>query len=296
MRPDRYAYSAITTRPDFSWPDGKRLALYIAIGVEEYTPDTGMREDIVPDAIRPGSGAPDMVNTAWRDYGNRVGGFRLLDRLRDLGCPPTILLNTDVYDSAPDLIRAARADGAEFVGHGLRNSEHLQAMNRAEEQAYLARVRDRIAQEEGSPPGGWSSPWLAHTPHTIDLLAETGYRYLMDLRLDDQPVWLNTTGAPLLSMPYAAEVNDSSTCIGRQATAESFARMIIAEFDEMRRASRQQPLVMSIILHSFISGQPFRLAALDRAFDHIAAHRNEVWMARPAEICDAFLQAGPAGG
>lgn len=283
MRPDRYSYSAITQRPDFDWPGGKRLALYVAIGVEEYTPDTGETEDIVP-----GAGTPDLVNTAWRDYGNRVGGFRLLDRLAELGCPPTILLNTDVYDSAPALLDAARQAGAEFVGHGLRNSDHLQTMTPEAERAYVAQVRDRIAAEEGRAPGGWSTPWLAHTPHTIDHLAAEGYDYLLDLRLDDQPVRLSTSTRPLLSIPYAAEINDSSSCIGRQVSANDFAQMIIDEFDELLRASTQQSVVMSIVLHSFISGQPFRLRALDRAFQHIACHRDAVWMTTPREISMAF--------
>ena len=289
MNPDRYSYSAITQRPDFSWPEGKRLALYFAIGVEEYTPDVGATEDIIP-----GSGPPDLVNTAWRDYGNRIGGFRLLDRLATLGCPPTILLNTDAYDSAPTLIHAARQAGAEFVGHGLRNSDHLQTMSPAEELAYIEQVRHRIATEEGIAPGGWSTPWLAHTPHTIDHLAAAGYDYLLDLRLDDQPVWLLTSGNSILSIPYATEINDSSSCIGRQVTAEGFAQMIIDEFDEMLSASQQQPLVMSVVLHSFISGQPFRLRALDRALSHIANNQEGVWLATPRAINAAFRQTQAA--
>lgn len=288
MMPNRYEYCAITERADFTWPEGKRLALYIAIGLEEYDPRGGMTEDIIPGAVLPGSGAPDLVNTAWRDYGNRVGGFRLIERLRALGCPPTILLNTDVYDSAPPLMAAARAAGAEVVGHGVRNSDHLQQMDEATELAYLEAVHQRIAQEEGQGPGGWSSPWLAQTPKTVESLVRAGYDYLLDLRLDDQPVWLRTDAGPLLSIPYAPEVNDSSTCIGRQSPARVFADMIIDEFDEMLRASQEQPLVMSIVLHSFISGQPFRLRALDRALAHIAAHRDQVWLTTPRAINAAF--------
>ena len=58
---------------------------------------------------------------------------------------------------------------------------------------------------EGGAPGGWSSPWLSHTPATLDLLVDNGYRYLLDLRLDDQPVWLRDgESGPLLSIPYNA--------------------------------------------------------------------------------------------
>jgi hypothetical protein len=104
------------------------------------------------------------------------------------------------------------------------------------------------------------------------------------MRLDDQPVWLRTQGAPLLAIPYSAELNDSSTAVGRYASARDFSAMIVDEFDEMLLATRDQPLVMSIVIHSFISGQPFRLRALSRALDHIIARRDLVWLTQPGEI------------
>ncbi len=108
-----------------------------------------------------------------------------------------------------------------------------------------------------------------------------------DLRLDDQPVWLNAAGGTLLSVPYALEVNDSSTMIGRNLGARDFADMIDDEFDEMLLAAADQPLVMSIVLHSFISGQPFRLRALTRALQHIAGRAEQVWFTQPGEIAAA---------
>ena len=112
--------------------------------------------------------------------------------MRGLGIPPTVLLNTDVYDEAPAVLEAARRAGAEIVGHGRSNSDSLSGMTPDAERAYLTDVADRIRAARGRRPGGWSSPWLSHTPATLNLLADTGYRYLLDLRLDDQPVWLTT--------------------------------------------------------------------------------------------------------
>lgn len=286
-RQTRYAYSPITDRPDFDWPGGKRLAVYVVMGIEEYNFGPGMSEDIFPGAPK-----PDYVNTSWRDYGNRVGGFRVIDRCRDLGVPLGILLNTDVYDTAPALTDHARGAGCEIIGHGISNSDTLAGMDPTQEAAYLDGVASRIGEHEGHRPGGWSSPWLAQTDHTIDLLKETGYRYLMDLRLDDQPVWLTTRSGPLLALPYALELNDSTTLIGRQTTADAFARMITDEFDELRIASRDRPLVMSVVVHSFISGQPFRLAALTRALSVIAAHHSDVWLTTPGRIA-AHIEAEP---
>lgn len=287
----RYDYSPITARPAGRWPGGKRLAVYVALGVESYRFGDGHTEDLLGDVS-----APDLVNTSWRDYGNRVGAFRVLDRLARLSIPPTVLLNTDVYDTAPDVMTAARRGGAEIVGHGLSNSDSLAGLDPDRERSYLAAVAARIAAEEGAPPGGWSSPWLTHTPSTPDLLAATGYGYLLDLRLDDQPVWLNTLGGPLLAIPYALELNDSTSIIGRGASATDFADMIVDEFDELLEAAAEQPLVMSVVVHSFISGAPFRLKQLTRALQHLTAHGDAVWFTQPRHIHAAFAAMSPPAG
>jgi peptidoglycan/xylan/chitin deacetylase (PgdA/CDA1 family) len=284
----RHEYSPITARPGGQWPGGKGLALYVAIGVEDYRPGEGFTEDLLPDVA-----APDLVNESWRDYGNRVGIFRLLDRLQTFGIPPTILLNTMLYDVAPAVTDAARKVGAEIIGHGVTNSDSLTGLSTAEERGYLDLVAERIEKEEGIRPGGWSSPWLTQTPNTIDLLVECGYRYLLDLRADDQPVWLESSAGPLMSIPYALELNDSSSIIGRQVGARDFADMIIDEFEELLLASRDQPVVMSIVLHTFISGAPFRLRQISRALEHIAQRADEVWFTQPREIFDAFAVMSP---
>ena len=278
-----YPYTPLPARPAGTWPNGARLAVVVCVGVESYRFGDGRTEDVLPDVP-----APDLVNTAWRDYGNRVGAFRIFEALRSLGIPPTVLLNTDVYDEAPAVMEAARRAGAEIVGHGRSNSDSLSEMTPDAERAYLTHVADRIRAHEGAAPGGWSSPWLSHTPATLNLLAETGYRYLLDLRLDDQPVWLTTDSGPLLSIPYNAEINDSSTMIGRQASAHEFADMIVDEFAEL--STTQRPLVMSIVLHSFISGVPFRLRAVRRALERVATG-DGVWLTTPREIHRAVVDS-----
>jgi peptidoglycan/xylan/chitin deacetylase (PgdA/CDA1 family) len=283
--PANYGYTPLPARPTGTWPNGSRLALVVCVGIESYRFGNGHTEDLLADVP-----APDLVNTAWRDYGNRVGAFRLFELLRRLGIPPTVLLNTDVYDEAPDVMEAARGASAEVVGHGRSNSDSLSAMAPDAERAYLTDVADRIRAEEGSAPGGWSSPWLSHTPATLNLLVDSGYQYLLDLRLDDQPVWLSTESGPLLTIPYAAELNDSSTMVGRSMSARDFADMIADEFTELHAAAAHTPLVMSVVLHSFISGVPFRLRAVGRALERIAASEG-VWLTTPREIHRAVVDS-----
>ncbi|HTI35106.1 MAG TPA: polysaccharide deacetylase family protein [Miltoncostaea sp.] len=284
----RYDYSPVGAGADGRWPNGARLAVYVAVGVESYRFGEGHTEDLLP-----GVPAPDLVNAAWREYGNRVGAFRILERLGAAGIPPTVLLNTDVYDTAPAVTDAARRAGAEMVGHGLSNSDSLEGLDAERERAYLDAVSERIRAAEGAAPGGWSSPWLTQTERTPDLLAAAGYRYLLDLRFDDRPAWLRTTGAPLLAIPYALELNDSTSMIGRGVPPGAFAEMIVDELDELLAAATGPPLVMSVILHSFISGVPFRLKHVSRALADIAARGDAVWLTQPRRIHEAYARMSP---
>ena len=283
----RYDYSPITDRPIFQWPGGKRLAVYFAIGLEHYAFGEGLVEDLVP-----GVPAPDVLNTSWREYGERVGAWRVLDVFRGQAIPLSVLLNSAVCSHAPALVEAFAREGAEFIAHGRSNSDSLNGMDEAQESTYLASVAERIEQATGRRPKGWASPWIAETPRTPELLVANGYRYVCDWTMDDQPIRLRTANGPLLSMPYSQELNDSSAMIGRGVGARAFADMVIDQFDEMMATPGEEPLVMSVILHSFIIGQPFRLRALRRALDHIAQHRDKIWLTNPGAIvehCEAYM-------
>jgi peptidoglycan/xylan/chitin deacetylase (PgdA/CDA1 family) len=287
----RYEYSPIGRRKPFRWPNGARIAVYFALGLEQYAFGEGMTENLVP-----GMPAPDVLNTSWRDYGNRVGAWRILDAFGKESIPLAILLNTALCEHAPDLVQACHAAGCEMIAHGYSNSDTLAGMAESEEAAYLRKVAAQLRATTGKAPAGWSSPWIAETALTPDLLQEAGYRYLLDFCMDDQPVWIKTRRGRILSVPYSQEINDSSAVIGRHVGAEEFAGMIIDQFEEMRRTADNQPLVMSVVLHSFISGQPFRLRALRRAIEHIVKSDEPLWLTQPGVIADYFqtLEASSA--
>ena len=275
----RYEHSSIFGRPAYDWPNGKRLAVYFALGIEHYAFNEGLVEKLVP-----GIPEPDVLNTSWREYGNRVGAWRVLNAFVDYKLPLAILLNTAVYEEAPDLMAACRKAGCEIVAHGYSNSEMLAGRSEADEAAYIQGVTESIRKAEGAAPRGWSSPWIAETMATPDILAEAGYDYVLDWIMDDQPVWMKTRNGRILAVPYSHDLNDSSSGIGRQLTGNEFADMIVDQFDEMLRSSADAPQVMPVILHSFISGQPFRLRALRRALDHIMKNADSIWFTQPGAI------------
>ena len=281
----RYEYSPITARPPGRWPNGKGLAVYIALNLEQYAWGEGLVEDLVP-----GIPAPDVLNSSWRDYGNRVGAWRLLELFKQQQLPLSLLINSELYGVAPKLIAAFREHGAEIASHGRTNSEHQAGLNERDERALIEAVTATFVQHEGAPPAGWLSPWIAETERTPDLLDEAGYRYVLDWCMDDQPVWLKTRKGRILAVPYPQELNDSAAIIGRRVSAAEFSDMVIDQFDEMLEQSGEQPLVMGIALHSMSVGQPFRLRQLRRALAHLAKHRDAVWITTAGEIATAFAQ------
>ena len=275
----RYDYSPITERPDYSWPGGARLAVYIGLNLEHFAFAEGLGAELAP-----GGPQPDILNYAWRDYGNRVGAFRLLGLLDELNFPASVLANSAMYAYAPQLMAACRARGDEIVGHGRTNSERQSVLPEDAERQLIADSSRTIAEAEGTPPQGWLSPWIAESQVTPDLLQEAGYTYTLNWCMDDQPVWMRTRGGRILSIPYPQEANDIPAIVARKDGAAQFADMLIDNFDEMLDQSRHQPLVMGIALHPYIVGQPYRLRHLRRALAHIATPRDEVWLTRAGDI------------
>jgi len=210
--------------------------------------------------------------------------------------PATVLLNSAMYDYAPDLVAAHRARGDEMAGHGRTNSERQSVLPEAEERRLIADSTEAIVRHEGTAPRGWLSPWIAESRTTPDLLAEAGYRYTMTWCADDAPVWMRTRGGPLLAMPYPQEVNDIPAIAARRESAEAFARMIVDDFEERLRQLRADglPQVMGIALHPYIIGQPHRLRVLRRALSVVAQARGDVWITTAGAIFD-HVAALPAG-
>ncbi|MBL8793340.1 MAG: polysaccharide deacetylase family protein [Planctomycetia bacterium] len=291
MLPDhgRYAYSAINARPDYRWPQGKRLAVYLALNLEHFAFGDGLGEELAP-----GGPQPDVLNYAWRDYGNRVGVWRLLELFEELQLPASVLVNTTLYDYCPAVMAAFRQRGDEIVAHGRTNAERQGSLPPDQERLLIDETTRTIAQHEGRAPAGWLGPWISQSWQTPDLIREAGYRYCLHWCCDDQPIWFQTRAGRLLSVPYPQEINDIPAIVVNRASATEFADMIADNFDEMRDPSQRQPLVFGIALHACIVGQPFRLRQLRRALAHIGQQRDAIWLTRPGDVA-AHIESLPPG-
>ncbi len=285
----RYDYHAWPKRRPYSWPGGARLAVYLGLNLEHFAFGEGLGAELAP-----GGPQPDVLNFAWRDYGNRVGAWRLLELLDELKLPATILLNSAMYDYAPELVAAHRARGDEIAGHGRTNSERQSVLPEAEERALIAESTAAIARHEGTPPRGWLSPWIAESRATPDLLAEAGYAYTLNWCADDAPIWMRTRGGRMLAVPYPQELNDIPSIVGRKDGAEQFADMVVDDFEERLHQTRDGlPQVMGIALHPYLVGQPYRMRHLRRALTHLATRRDVVWITTAGGVLDHVLTLPP---
>jgi peptidoglycan/xylan/chitin deacetylase (PgdA/CDA1 family) len=286
MVPERYAYSGIVDRPKVRWPNGARLALWVVPNVELY-------EYIPPNRVRdpwPRMPHPDVFGYSHRDYGNRVGIWRLFDVVDELNVKCSVSLNLGVFQHFPEVMEACEARKWDIICHGIYNTDHILKLSPEEEMSYINACIEKSKELTGRVFGAWFSPGLSYTHNTVDLIASAGIRYFCDWTFDDHPVRVRTKSGNLFAMPYQLDINDGTffnrRC--RHGDGETFARMIVDYFERMYADSEQQGRVMCIALHPYLIGQPHNIGPFKRALKHIMSH-DGVWNATGAEILDWWI-------
>ncbi|NKI43386.1 polysaccharide deacetylase family protein [Streptomyces physcomitrii] len=285
-----FDYSPIVEREPLHWPGGARVAFYLGLNVEHYQVDRPSTSIFADTRTL----SPDPLNYGWRDYGPRVGIWRLIDSLDRHGLRASVMLNSDAAAHYPQIIEAGLERDWVWAAHG-RNNSILQAdMAESEERAYLTEVIGTIERATGRRPRGWLGPALTETFRTPELLAELGLRYVLDWANDDQPYRLRVPG--MLSVPYSIEINDVQMFVGKSLSGPDFLQIVKDQLDQLYEESADSGRVMSLVLHPFVINQPFRHRYLDRALAHIANHPG-VWLTTSDEIADHYARTtAPAAG
>ncbi len=265
-----FPYQAIVDRPRIVWPNGARVAVWVIPNIEHFHLELGQP-------------APDVRNYSRRDYGNRVGVWRLMEVLEKNGVRGTVALNADVGRYYPRIMEAVIKLGWELMGHGLTNSTMLTGMSKEVETSVIAEAK-RVIEGYGRAMRGWLGPGLIETWNTLDLLRAHGVEYVCDWVNDDLPYRMNNG---LYSIPYSIEVNDMPLFNLPSIDIEEFYRRICETFDVLYDEGRRNGRVMAIALHPFLMGVPHRIRVLDRALRHIASH-DQVWFATGSEIIQAY--------
>lgn len=281
----RYRYRAITDRADYDWPGGKRLAIWFGINYEVFAFGGGMGAELAP-----AKNQPDVMNYAWRDYGNRVGAWRLFDLFDRLALPATALVNADLVETCPGLAEACVERGYEIAAHGESNAAAQGKLSREDEFALIARTTDALAGL-GKRPTGWLGPWISESHDTPDLLHQAGYRYVLDWAHDDQPTWLATESGRILSVPYSQEINDIPAIVARNGEATAFAQMIEDAVTQLLTECDRRPLVLGIALHPYLMGQAHRVPPLARALERLRAMDDpRIWWTTAGAIADHVIE------
>ena len=288
MKPGPYGpfpYSPIIHRPPLKWPKGERLALWVIPNIEFFS-----LEDRVPaGAGGPGTPPPDIPTWAVRDYGNRVGVFRLMKVLDRYGIRGTVALNSNLCAQHPEIIEEGKKRDWEWMGHNETNTKRLNEVPAEEERRIIHDSFAAIERATGKRPAGWLGSGLQETWHTLDLLAAEGGKYVCDWTNDDQPYLMSLEGGrQLVSVPYSVELNDKVAFETRSRTAAEFADMIRRQFDVLYEEGAESGRVMAIALHPYLVGVPHRIGALDAALEYVCRH-DGVWRATGAEIASCFL-------
>ena len=284
--PNLYDYWPYHDRPKIVWPDGKKLAFWIAPNVEfyEFNPPVNPSR---PGWPRP---TPDVVGYSQRDWGNRIGHWRLMELLDKYKMRGSVSLNVALCDHMPEIIEACSERNWEFFSHGIYNTRFSYNMTEEQERRVLEDSIKTVKEATGQRIRGYLAPALTHTERTFDLIAEYDFWYTCDLFQDDQPQPLKTKSGKLISMPYSLEVNDVITYGALAMTPDRYTDILIRHFDQLLLESEESGAVMCIPLHAYLVSQPHRIRPFEKALKHIAAHKDDVWITTGSEIARYYRE------
>jgi peptidoglycan/xylan/chitin deacetylase (PgdA/CDA1 family) len=290
-----YDYVPLPERKPLRWPNDKRVALIITINLETWDlvkdtdrPYYAGGPAILPDTL-PGN-TPDFPNFTWREYGQRIGVWRLFELFDSLRVAPSCTINAVTALRRRQMVDAALQRGCEILAHNYEQGELLTdaAHDIERERAIIQRTLEVYEQACGRKARGWLSSSLRGTLHTADILAEHGLTFYCDLMNDDQPYLLQTPAGPIVSIPYSNEINDFTLLTRRNHTTSEYRDILIEELSVLHEEGAKTGRIMNLGLHPHVSGRAYRVRAL-REFVEFARTLPGVWFATRAEIADWYL-------
>jgi allantoinase len=287
------------TPPDPRWPNGARLALVIVLNVEEGAePSIPDGDRATESALTDGiptevpAGTRDFVSESLFEYGSRVGFWRIAKLFRDRGIPLTINACAQALTRNPQIAQAITEYGFDLCCHGDRFIRHF-LLSKQEERAVIARAIAGLEQTIGRRPLGWQSRY-SPSQHTRALLVEHGgLLYDSDSYADDWPYWVKVGERPHLIIPHSFTNNDNRLATAKLGTASEFYDHLCSALRVLHAESAASPRMMTVSLHSRISGQPARFEAIEQFLDYAATH-DGIWFAGRSDIARHWIETHPA--
>lgn len=292
--PAFYDYWPYQNRPKITWPNGAKLAFWVAPNIEYYEldPPENPYRKAWP---RP---YPDIAGYGIRDYGNRVGHQRQMALLDKYGIRGSVSLSTAICDHHPEIISACKERDWEFFSHGIYNTRYTYGMSEQQERDMIKDSIETIYKHTEQKCAGYLAPALSHSERTIDLFAEVGSElfgdeagyYTCDLFHDDQPTPIHLDKAKkFVSIPYSLEMNDTIAYVVNKVEPRRYAEQIKRCFDRLYLEGETSGTVMCVPTHNYQVSCPHRLKAFEEALEYITGH-PDVWVTTGREIADYFIE------
>jgi allantoinase len=287
---DLVEYSKLADRPKLDWPGGKGVAFAPVIVVEHYETDPPEGSVLAADSIGGmHDRKPQVLRVGHRDYGHRVGFWRLAQFFEEVGFAPTIAIDAMAAEKLKPIVDYVTKAGWEIVNHGISVSRTITgAMPADVELAYLTEAKQRVEQATGVETRGWFGPAYGESENTLTLLAEVGFKYDLDWTNDEQPYTVKTD-PELTILPMSFELDDNTTVLNRTVSPFAYAEMIEDAARTLAADSAVTARYLSFALYPFVSGMPWRFNSLAKKLRNVLA-LPEIWATQPGKVYDAFSE------
>lgn len=277
---DLYRWSSIFDRKPVAWPGGKSVAIWLCVSLEWFPMTPSDAPFRAPGHMQ--TSYPDYRHYTAREYGTRIGFYRLLDAFRKAGVKASIATNGAIAERYPQIIADIVADGHEIIAHSTdMNGTIASTLPEEAERALIARSLASLEAVSGTRPSGWLSIARSESWRTPDLLREAGLSYTCDWVNDELP-WRFANG--LINLPLNHELSDRQIITVQQQSANSYRQQMIDAFDWLAaEAITYGGRMLPIHITPYIMGLPYRIAALEALLESLSA-RSEAWFATGTEI------------
>jgi allantoinase len=281
----RYPWRRSGERPFITWPDGAAIAVMIVVPIEHHTlTPPGMPFKHPGAMVTP---YPDLRHYTSRDYGNRVGVYRILRELKNARLKATFPINAGQLGRLAPLVESIANDGHEIAAYGLSSEQiHWGGLDPAEEQRWIDQVRAAF-RRHSLEPRVWLSPARQESFATLDLIAAAGFTVCLDWEHDTVPVTMKCAGGSMTALPLSNELDDRALLIDRRQTETEWADQIMEAAKYLRDESASSGgQVLGFTLTPYVTGQPFRIAALRQILGAFQ-DPSSGWVASASEIAAA---------
>lgn len=287
MDHDLYPASSLRDREPVAWPGGKSVAITLLVNLEWFPITPSHASFPAPGHMQ--TPYPDFRHYTAREYGTRVGFYRLLDAFAKAGARVTVATNAAIATRYPSIIADIVSGGHEILAHSTdMNGTIASGLAEEEERRLIVEARDTLAGAIGHAPRGWQSIARSQSWNTPKLLVEEGFDYMCDWVNDDLPYLARTDAGTIVSLPFNHELSDRQIIGVQQQSIESLAQQVKDAFEWLRgEANQYGGRVLPLTLTPYISGLPYRVQAVEDLLAWLGS-QQEGWFATAGEIVDCW--------